>query len=61
MEKLHCPAMSPSGKLEPCEQIDSLGVGLTEGAQITDKRSWHGGGHLKIDRPTTQKSSPGDR
>jgi hypothetical protein len=53
--------MSPRGKLEPCEQIDSLGVGLTEGAQITDKRSWHGGGHLKIDRLTTQKSSPGDR
>ncbi len=36
-------------------------VGFAERAQITDKRSRHGGGHLKIDRPATEKSSPGHR
>jgi hypothetical protein len=61
MEKPDRPAVSPRGELEPCEQIDSLQVGFAERAQITDKRSWHGGSHLKIDRPATQKSSPGHR
>jgi hypothetical protein len=53
--------MSPRGELEPRKQIDSLQVGFAERAQITDKRSRHGGGHLKIDRPATEKSSPGHR
>ena len=53
MQKPDRPAVSPRRELEPCEQIDSLQVGFAERAQITDKRSRHVGGHLKIDRPTT--------
>ena len=58
MEKPDRPAMSPRRELEPREQIDSLQVGFAERAQITDKRSRHVDGHLKIDRPATEKSSP---
>jgi hypothetical protein len=61
MEKPDRPAMSPRGELEPREQIDSLQVGFAERAQITDKGSRHVDGHLKIDRPATEKSSPGHR
>jgi hypothetical protein len=61
MEETERPAVSARGELEPRQQIDSLRVGLTERAQITDNGSMHGGGHLKIDRPGTQKSSPGNR
>jgi hypothetical protein len=61
MEKLQCATVSPRGQLESREQIDSLHVGAAESAQIAPEGSRDGGGHLKIDRRSTQKSSPSDR
>jgi len=59
MEQPKRPILPPRRQLEPREQIDSLRVGVPERAQVADDRLRRRGGHLKIDRPAGQKSSPG--
>jgi len=49
------------GQLKPGQQIDRFGLGPLEPAQVTEDRSPHRNGHLKIDRPAVEKSSVSDR
>jgi len=56
--KQHQRAFVPARReLEPRQEIERFSFGALERAQVAEDRSPRRSGHLKIDRPTGEKSS----